>query len=44
MLPSDVPILREPFTAAKLLAIVNAEPDGKAEGKRPVKAGGLADC
>jgi two-component system, OmpR family, response regulator len=35
-LPPDVPILREPFTAAKLRAAVNAKLDGKVDGKRPV--------
>ena len=34
-LPPDVSILREPFTAAKLRAAVNAKLDGKADGKRP---------
>jgi DNA-binding response OmpR family regulator len=35
-LPPDVPIIREPFTAAKLRAVVNAKLDGKGDGKRPV--------
>lgn len=35
-LPPDVSILREPFTAAKLRAAVNAKLDGKGDGKRPV--------
>jgi DNA-binding response OmpR family regulator len=35
-LPPDVPILREPFTTAKLRAAVNALLDGKGDGKRPV--------
>jgi DNA-binding response OmpR family regulator len=35
-LPPDVPIIREPFTAAKLRAVVNARLDGRADGKRPV--------
>jgi DNA-binding response OmpR family regulator len=32
-LPPDVAILREPFTAPKLRAVVNAKLDGKANGK-----------
>jgi two-component system, OmpR family, response regulator len=35
-LPPDVSILREPFTAAKLRAAVNAKLDGKGDGRRPV--------
>jgi DNA-binding response OmpR family regulator len=35
-LPPDVSIIREPFTAAKLRAAVNAKLNGKADGKRPV--------
>jgi DNA-binding response OmpR family regulator len=35
-LPPDVPIMREPFTAAKLRAAVNAKLDGNGDGKRPV--------
>jgi DNA-binding response OmpR family regulator len=33
-LPSDVPVLREPFTAEQLRAEVNALLDGKSNGKR----------
>jgi DNA-binding response OmpR family regulator len=36
MLPPDVPIIREPFTAAKLRAAVKAMLDGKAEGRPQV--------
>jgi DNA-binding response OmpR family regulator len=35
-LPPDVPIIREPFTDAKLRAAVNAMLDGKGDVKRPV--------
>jgi DNA-binding response OmpR family regulator len=35
-LPPGVLILREPFTAPKLRAAVNAKLDGKGDGKRPV--------
>ena len=35
-LPLDVPIVREPFTAEKLRAAVDAMLDGKGDGKRPV--------
>lgn len=35
MLPSDVPIIREPFTAEKLREAVGMMLDGKQNGKRP---------
>jgi DNA-binding response OmpR family regulator len=35
-LPADVAIVREPFTAAKLRAAVNAMLDGRGDGKQPL--------
>jgi two-component system C4-dicarboxylate transport response regulator DctD len=34
-LPPDVPIIREPFTAVKLRAVVDAKLNGKADRKQP---------